>query len=48
MEIVAMVWNCKYFSLILNENILEEGRNMWPKHVASYIVYNKINLNIST
>jgi hypothetical protein len=48
MEIVGMAWNCKYFSLILNEHLLEEGLNMWPKHVANYTVYNTINLNIST
>jgi hypothetical protein len=41
-----MVWNCKYFSLILSENLLEEGRNIWPKHVVGYTIYNAINLHI--
>jgi len=32
--------------LNFKEHLPEEGHNRWPKHVADYAVYNKINLNI--
>ena len=47
-EILAVVWNCKHFLLILNEHLLEEGWNMWPKHATGYTVYSAINLHNST
>jgi hypothetical protein len=40
-EIVALVWNG-----ILSEQLPEDGRNRWPKHVAGYGIYNAINLHM--
>jgi hypothetical protein len=28
------------------EHVPEDGHNWWPKHVAGYAVFNKINLRI--
>ena len=40
--------NC--FNAVCNiafiEHLPEDGHNSWPKHVAGYAVYNKINLHI--
>ena len=32
---------------VLKENIPEDGRNRWPKHVAGYVDYNVITIHIN-